>query len=568
MSAALWVNCGSIDSFPWCSNCDNSVSNGLRTGWRRSAHARPYNPRPLGGSPNQLDLQHGVLNVSKYVLLLRDPVDCLSSSMHRHFLASSHDDLDLELGVLASSARELLAQASLAPCGRMLVLSYEALHAFPAEHREPLRAFLAPDTPKSWPRIDQFLAQFGGKANWETNTTEALDAWEHHRWQRAVDCDSEAKRSCQAQVGCHNRSLGERLQSPHGLPPLLALSARAAELAPSSTNYSSLRLLPDLGRLGGAADACAAPDGACLRRFRDAAAVVLWKIIPLGVRPSRDLTVCKVQSTELPAPVSAAAHSSSRPVLFTGDNEMRSLYHTARIESVFGRRPVVFAGTTSWSQAQLKLPSNCPFAELTDLADAVGDAGVDLVYTNFGANRFLHNHPAHPWWYLPSHACGEAVQASSVRSDVGWAPGYVGWLADYVAFLDLESFVRDELLAYSKVARQVVVVLPGHGCDEEAEAGGPELEASLLTCAGFVSAKISAGWPAPPHGRDALAVCSEGQLSSNGTLDLARRIRAAVTSVDASVRFAFAAPCQLAAESSGNLRLRSKLLTQLLGATA
>lgn len=148
-------------------------------------------------------------------------------------------------------------------------------------------------------------------------------------------------------------------------------------------------------------------------------------------------------------------------VVFIGDSTMHDQYQLAKRRSMYHN--LAFVHSSGWPSSRLRLPINCRFAALEDVAEA-GD--IELLYANFGSAHMLHAHPEHPWWFLPSGECGEHTTARDIGGTVGWGPGQYGWVADYAAYLHLESFVRGELRAYAKLARQVVVALPNYGCDE------------------------------------------------------------------------------------------------------
>ena len=153
--------CGGQYSYPFCGTCrwQSSIA------WRINVTATVYNPdlaslahtrRPYS-SPTAFPSFVGMKlkPPGKFVVLVRDPVDTLSSALRRYWNATYEaDTLDRELTVFDESLHELSAQVDALPCSRTFFLAYELLTRFPQEHAAALAAFL------SVPATDALLQRF------------------------------------------------------------------------------------------------------------------------------------------------------------------------------------------------------------------------------------------------------------------------------------------------------------------------------------------------------------------------------------------------------------------------
>ena len=220
-------------------------------------------------------------------------------------------------------------------------------------------------------------------------------------------------------------------------------------------------------------------------------------------------------------------------VLFAGDSAIRFQYYLARGGALFSS-PVHFVEIASG----VHLPSACPNQTMDSWKLMQGRLHLPselahVVYTNFGIMHLLHLHPARPWWYkAPPQTCQSALK---VREYGNWSKGQVAWVADYAGYAGLEQLIDRELASYSRMAHEVIVMLPNYVCDGSFTGDyahyttGAGREDGLRMCAEYIAAKqASSGWPVLPAGRDAYKWCQEGQLSSQGSLALESRMRAAV----------------------------------------
>lgn len=124
-------NHGMLRSYSWCGLCPTHTA----TAWRLYENATGRND----------DLSN--VTASKFLVLIRDPVDSWISALRRfwHPGVHSHDTLDRELLELERSMRIMNAELQKVHCSNALYVSYELLTHFPEEHIPVMAHFLGVD---------------------------------------------------------------------------------------------------------------------------------------------------------------------------------------------------------------------------------------------------------------------------------------------------------------------------------------------------------------------------------------------------------------------------------------